>query len=96
MQDPAFGATAERIEDALKVLERTSKHMASAKPDDLLAGATPYLRIFGLVAGAAYLGEIALAASVRQRLRATPIRRTMRASRPRVSSPRISCPRRGA
>ncbi len=27
-----------------------------------MAGATPYLRIFGLVAGAAYLAEIALAA----------------------------------
>jgi acyl-CoA dehydrogenase len=62
VQDPVFGDTAERIEGALKVLERTSKHMLSAKPGDLLAGATPYLRIFGLVAGAAYLGEIALAA----------------------------------
>jgi acyl-CoA dehydrogenase len=61
-KDPAFGAAAERIADALKILERTSKHMLSAKPDDRLAGATPYSRIFGLVAGAAYLAEIALAA----------------------------------
>ena len=62
LKNPAFGATAERVEEALKVLERTSKHMVSAEPGDLLAGATPYLRIFGLVAGAAYLAEIALAA----------------------------------
>jgi acyl-CoA dehydrogenase len=62
LNDPAFGATAERIEDALKTLERTSKHLLSAKPDDVLAGATPYQRLFGLTAGAAYLAETALAA----------------------------------
>jgi acyl-CoA dehydrogenase len=31
------------------------------KPDDALAGATPYLRLFGLAAGGAYLAEAALA-----------------------------------
>jgi butyryl-CoA dehydrogenase len=61
-KDPAFGATAERVEEALKILERTSKHILSAGSSDALAGATPYLRIFGLTAGAAYLAEIALAA----------------------------------
>jgi len=62
LNDPAFGATADRIEDALKTLERASKHLLGAKPDDVLAGATPYQRLFGLTAGAAYLAEIALAA----------------------------------
>jgi butyryl-CoA dehydrogenase len=46
----------------LNVLERASKHILAASPQDALAGATPYLRIFGLTAGAAYLAEIALAA----------------------------------
>ncbi|HEX5777571.1 MAG TPA: acyl-CoA dehydrogenase [Xanthobacteraceae bacterium] len=62
LKDPAFGAVVLRIEDGLKILERTSKHLLAAKQEDALAGATPYLRIFGLVAGAAYLAEIALAA----------------------------------
>ena len=62
LTDPAFGATAERLEDALTMLERASKHLRGAKPDDVLAGATPYQRMFGLTAGAAYLAEIALAA----------------------------------
>jgi len=62
LKDPAFGAAIARIEDSLKILERTSKHLLAAKQEDTLAGATPYLRIFGLVAGAAYLAEIALAA----------------------------------
>ena len=34
-------------------------------PQDALAGATPYLRIFGLAAGGAYLAECALAARER-------------------------------
>jgi acyl-CoA dehydrogenase len=62
LKNPAFGSAAPRIEDSVKILERTSKHLLSGKPDDVLACATPYLRIFGLVAGAAYLAEIALAA----------------------------------
>jgi acyl-CoA dehydrogenase len=62
LKDPAFGTTAERIEEALKTLERASKHLLAAKPDDALAGATPFQRLFGLTAGAAYLAEIALAA----------------------------------
>jgi butyryl-CoA dehydrogenase len=62
LKDPAFGATAERIEEAIKTLERASKYLLAAKPDDVLAGATPYQRLFGLVAGASYLAEAALAA----------------------------------
>jgi hypothetical protein len=62
LKDTTFGAIGERIEEALKILDRASKYILAAKPEDALAGATPYLRIFGLTAGAAYLAEIALAA----------------------------------
>jgi butyryl-CoA dehydrogenase len=65
LNDPSFGATAARIADAVAALERASKHLLAelaAKPDAALAGATPYLRLFGLTAGAAYLAEMALAA----------------------------------
>ena len=62
LKNPAFGNSAKQIEDALSVLERASKHILAASAQDALAGATPYLRIFGLTAGAAYLAEIALAA----------------------------------
>jgi acyl-CoA dehydrogenase len=63
LNDPAFGATAVRLEEAISALERASKQLIAAKPEDALAGATPYLRLFGLTAGAAYLAEIALAAA---------------------------------
>ncbi len=62
-----FGDTAATLEEGIGVLEKTSKHLLKAldnNPTDVLAGATPYLRIFGLVAGAAYLAEAALAADV--------------------------------
>jgi acyl-CoA dehydrogenase len=62
-----FAATAVLLEEGIRVLETTSTHLLSAlgkNPVDALAGATPFLRIFGLVAGAAYLGEAALAANV--------------------------------
>ena len=60
-----FGATAARLDEALASLEKTSRHVLETlgkKPNAALAGATPYLRIFGLVAGASYLAEAALAA----------------------------------
>jgi butyryl-CoA dehydrogenase len=65
LNDPAFGRTAERLRHAIDSLERTTVWMASAiqdRPADALAGATPYLRLFGLTAGGAYLAEAALAA----------------------------------
>jgi hypothetical protein len=65
LNDPILGATAGRIGDAVAALERASRHLiaqVAAKPDAALAGATPYLRLFGLTAGAAYLAEMALAA----------------------------------
>jgi len=62
-----FAATAILLEEGISVLEATSKHLLSilgTNPVDALAGATPFLRIFGLVAGAAYLSEAAFAADV--------------------------------
>jgi acyl-CoA dehydrogenase len=63
--DPAFGATGPRLREALGALERTSKwlleRMTSA-PNDALAGATPYLRLFGATLGGCNLAGEALAA----------------------------------
>jgi hypothetical protein len=63
--DPAFGTTGIRLRDALGSLERTSKwlleRIASA-PNDALAGATPYLRLFGSTLGGCMLASEALAA----------------------------------
>ncbi|MDO8534513.1 MAG: acyl-CoA dehydrogenase, partial [Xanthobacteraceae bacterium] len=64
LSDPAFGATAVRLEETITALERASDHLQRVlgkKPDDALAGATPYLRLFGLAAGGCYLAEAALA-----------------------------------
>ena len=63
--DPAFGTTGAKLRDALGSLDRTSRwlleRMASA-PNDALAGATPYLRLFGSTLGGCKLAEEALAA----------------------------------
>ena len=65
--DPAFGTTGAKLRDALTSLDRTSKwlleRMASA-PNDALAGATPYLRLFGSTLGGCMLANEALAARV--------------------------------
>ncbi len=65
-RNPAFGQAAARLRDAVESLDRATGWMkttlAGNRPEDALAGATPYLRLFGLVQGAAGLGEIALAA----------------------------------
>ncbi|HXL68509.1 MAG TPA: acyl-CoA dehydrogenase [Xanthobacteraceae bacterium] len=63
--DKAFGDTAKRLEATLAALERASEHLLRvlpANPAAALAGATPYLKLFGLAAGGAYLADIALAA----------------------------------
>ena len=63
--DPAFGATGPRLREALGSLERTSKWLLermSAAPNDALAGATPYLRLFGATLGGCNLAGEALAA----------------------------------
>jgi hypothetical protein len=63
--DPAFGATGARLRDALAALERTSRwlleRLANA-PNDALAGATPYLRLFGSTLGGCVLAGEALEA----------------------------------
>ena len=63
--DPAFGTTGAKLRDALTSLERASKwlleRMAST-PNDALAGATPYLRLFGSTLGGCMLAGEALAA----------------------------------
>ncbi len=65
-RNPALGQTAARMRDAIESLDRATSWIEAAmrgnRPDDALAGATPYLRIFGLAQGATGLAEIALAA----------------------------------
>jgi 3-(methylsulfanyl)propanoyl-CoA dehydrogenase len=63
--DPAFGTTGARLRDALGSLERASRWLlerVTAKPNDALAGAAPYLRLFGSTLGGCMLAGEALAA----------------------------------
>jgi acyl-CoA dehydrogenase len=63
--DPAFGATGARLLEAVDALDRATQWMlAHIKSDEnaALAGATPYLRLFGLAAGGCMLADEALAA----------------------------------
>ncbi len=62
--DPAFGHTAERLRDALAALDRASQWLlerGTSAPNDALAGATPYLRLFASALGGCLLAEQALA-----------------------------------
>src|SRR6516225_8287142 len=63
--DPAFGTAGAKLREGLASLTRTSRwlleRLASA-PNDALAGATPYLRLFGSTLGGCYLASEALAA----------------------------------
>jgi acyl-CoA dehydrogenase len=64
LNDPAFGALATRLEEGIAALESASKYLLAELGKnslEIFAGATPYLRLFGLVAGSAYLAEAALA-----------------------------------
>jgi len=60
-----FGATAELLDTALNDVEETTdwilKKLANGEMDQALAGATPYLRQFGLAAGGCYLAKSGLA-----------------------------------
>ncbi len=59
-----FAAIRSRLAAGLKVLSgATSWILAQDDPRDVLAGASPYLRMFGTVAGGAYLARLALAAA---------------------------------
>ncbi len=63
--DPAFGATGARLLEAVDALDRATQWMLThIKSDEnaALAGATPYLRLFGLAAGGCMLADEALAA----------------------------------
>jgi len=65
VNDPAFGWTGVRLQDATEALERATHWLLGSQRNDLaaaLAGATPYLRLFALAAGGALLAEEALAA----------------------------------
>jgi len=64
--DPAFGATAKRLEEAIASLDRTTQWILAqlAKNHDaVLAGATTYLRMFAHAAGGCMLAEEAVAAA---------------------------------
>jgi butyryl-CoA dehydrogenase len=63
---PAFGQTAPRLRAAIESLDRATSRLIKAAgsnaPEDALAGATPYLRLFALAQGGASLADAALAA----------------------------------
>jgi alkylation response protein AidB-like acyl-CoA dehydrogenase len=64
VNDPAFGETGARLGDAVDSLDRATSWLLGAPQSDVaLAGATPYLRLFGIASGGALLAEQALAAS---------------------------------
>jgi len=63
--DPAFGWTAVRLGEAVESLARATTWMlgrGASEADAALAGATPYLRLYGLAAGGCLLAHEALAA----------------------------------
>ena len=64
--DPAFGATGERLAEAADSLAQATEWTLAAlavKPDAALAGATTYLRLFAAAAGGCMLADEALAAA---------------------------------
>ena len=66
VNDPAFGATAERLGEATGSLAGATEWMLAALatgPDAALAGATTYLRLFATAAGGCMLADEALAAA---------------------------------
>jgi acyl-CoA dehydrogenase len=60
---PGFGESAARLGEAVDSLERATQWLLAQKTSDVtLAGATPYLRMFGNAAGGCLLADQALAA----------------------------------
>jgi len=62
--EPAFGATGVRLEEAIGAFEAASAWLLQTMQTNqnaALAGATPYTRLFGITTGAAYLAKGALA-----------------------------------
>ena len=67
INDPGFQRVGERLDAAVNALTRATDFMLSklkAEPNAALAGATPYLRLFAIASGGAYLAEQALASRV--------------------------------
>ncbi|MGA7787963.1 MAG: acyl-CoA dehydrogenase [Xanthobacteraceae bacterium] len=63
--DPAFGWSAVRLGDAVESLSRATNWLLARldkEPDAALAGASPYLRLFGITTGGCLLAKEALAA----------------------------------
>jgi butyryl-CoA dehydrogenase len=64
--EPAYGHMGARLRAGIEALDRATsfqlRALASNRPEAALAGATPYLRLFGLVQGAACLAQAARAA----------------------------------
>jgi len=63
---PDFGRMGERLGETIAALAESTRWMGGAlrsNPEAALAGAAPYLRLFGLAAGGTYLARIALAAA---------------------------------
>jgi acyl-CoA dehydrogenase len=63
--NPAFGTTAAKLQEALAALERTSRWLlerVTSAPNEALAGTTPYLKLFGSTLGGCILAGEALAA----------------------------------
>ena len=64
---PGFGDTAARLRAGIESLDRATSFLLDAlrsdRQDAALAGASPYLRLFGLAQGAAGLAQAGLAAS---------------------------------
>ena len=66
--DAGFGATSARLSEAVEALEQATRAMQKWLADDTesaLAGAAPYLRLFGLTLGGACVAKAALAAAER-------------------------------
>ena len=63
--DPAFGSTGQRLAEAVDSLDRATTWLLGKidkEPQAALAGATPYMRLFGNAAGGCMLADEALAA----------------------------------
>lgn len=61
----AFGGMESCLREAVEALERATSFLqeaSTARPNEALAGATPYLRLFGIARGGALLAKGALAA----------------------------------
>jgi acyl-CoA dehydrogenase len=60
---PEFGRMADRLQDTLAALTEATRYLGQqlqSNPEHAMAGATPYLRLFGLAAGGCYLARGAL------------------------------------